>query len=93
MVSNFLSALRTIYPEHQQVWNDWESKTPSHPYGYWKDRTHQRRFFDQLAVKLKIEKPEDWMKFTSIDVKKEGGGFITNYYNSSLSEGNNFSFT
>jgi hypothetical protein len=58
-------------------------------YVYWKDEQNQKAFFDQLAIRLNIKKPEDWSKVTCRMVLKEGGSFITNYYNSSVQQGNN----
>jgi hypothetical protein len=57
------------------------------PLGYWKDIQHQKQFFDHLAIKLNIQKPEDWSKVTTAKVLEEGGSFITDYYNSSVTKG------
>jgi hypothetical protein len=59
------------------------------PRGYWKDKENQKEFFDQLAIKWNIQKPEDWNKVTNEMVLKEGGRFIVDYYNRSLQQGNN----
>jgi hypothetical protein len=58
-------------------------------YVYWKDIKNQKAFFDQLAVKLNIQKTEDWNKVTLRMILKEGGSFITTYYNNSPQKGNN----
>ena len=55
--------------------------------GYWKEKHNQKEFFDQLAVKWNIQKPEDWNKVTKEMVLKEGGNFIHVHYNS-LQQGN-----
>ena len=60
-------------------------------YAYWKDKDNQKKFFDQLAIKWNIQKPEDWTKVTTAAVVKEGGGFVSHYYNSSLLQGTNVS--
>jgi hypothetical protein len=58
------------------------------PHGYWKDKKNQKEFFDQLAIKLNIQKKEDWNRVTFQMVDKEGGGnFIKRYYNGSLQQG------
>jgi hypothetical protein len=57
--------------------------------GYWKSKENQKKFFDQLAIKWNIQKPEDWNKVTCGMVLKEGGNFIDRYYNGSLQQGIN----
>jgi hypothetical protein len=64
----------------------------SKPLGYWKDLKNQKAFFDQLAMKWDIKKPEDWNKVTVKMVFMEGGSFIKVYYNSSLQKGTNCSY-
>ena len=61
------------------------------PQGYWKDKENQKAFFDQLAIKWNIQKPEDWYEVTYKMVVKEGGSFIAHYYNGSLQQGTNAS--
>jgi hypothetical protein len=55
--------------------------------GYWKDKRNQKAFFDQLAVKLNIQKLEDWNNVAPSTVFKEGGHFIHLHYNSSVRQG------
>jgi hypothetical protein len=52
------------------------------------DKKHQKEFFDQLALKWNIQKPDDWNKVTLMMAQKEGGNFISRYYNGSLTQGN-----
>jgi hypothetical protein len=73
-----LLALQAIYPDYVPT---------TKPLGYWKDKKNQKEFFDQLAIKWNIQKPEDWNKVTNRMVLKEGRSFITNYYNGSLKQG------
>ena len=57
-------------------------------YAYWKDKDNQKKFFDQLAIKWNIQKPEDWYKVTTEMVSKEGGrSFIDRYYGGSMRQG------
>jgi hypothetical protein len=56
------------------------------PRGYWLDKQNQKNFFDQLALKWNIQKPNDWNKVTKGMVLKEGGYFLSN---GSLRKGNN----
>jgi hypothetical protein len=63
--------------------------TITKPRGYWKAKENQKEFFDQLAIKWNIQKPDDWNKVTNEMVLKEGGNFIANYYNGSLQRGIN----
>jgi hypothetical protein len=79
--SDFLKALQAVYPDYYLPIEK--------PHGYWKYKANQKRFFDQLAVQWKITKPEDWNKITVEMVLKEGGHFITAYYNASLRQGKN----
>jgi hypothetical protein len=73
--------LQAIYPDRQWISSDYK------PRGYWKDLSNQRLFFDELAVKLNIQKPEDWKKVTFETVKKEGGHFVKAYYSTSVMRG------
>jgi hypothetical protein len=57
------------------------------PRGHWTHMENQKAFFDQLAVKYNIQKAEDWNKVTTTMVVKEGGSFITRFYNGSLKIG------
>jgi hypothetical protein len=54
------------------------------PSGYWRDKDNQRSFLTQLALKLKIKKPEDWYTIPVKTVVDEGGWFIQKYYSGSL---------
>jgi hypothetical protein len=58
--------------------------SPDHykPHGYWKDIKNQRVFFDDLATKLNIQTPIEWLQVTRKKVTEEGGSFLFNYYNS-----------
>jgi hypothetical protein len=77
--------LRAVYPEYKEVWDTKKR-------GYWKDVQSQKVFFDQLAVKLNIQKPEDWLKVKCKQVTDEGGSFVNAYYNSSVLTGNILSY-
>jgi hypothetical protein len=79
---NFLIALQAVYPEHKEIWKDVLLQR-----GYWQDIVHQRKFFDQLAIKLQIQKPEDWYNVHWKTVVNEGGSFVARYYNASLVQG------
>ena len=61
------------------------------PRGYWKDKENQKAFFDQLAIKWNIQRPEDWNKVTCDTMVRKGGSFINAYYNGSLKQGTNVS--
>jgi hypothetical protein len=75
-----LKALQAVYPDYVPTVK---------PQGYCKNKENQKKFFDQLAIKWNIQKPEDWNKVTREAVVKEGGGFVNDYYNGSLQQGNN----
>jgi hypothetical protein len=75
-------SLLTKYVECQRLYS-----TTKLPRGHWLDKENQKAFFDQLAIKWKIQKPEDWNKITAQMIKKEGGSFIDTYYNNSVRKG------
>jgi hypothetical protein len=79
---NIFKALQAVYPDYIPT---------TKPFGYWKDKGNQKKFFDQFAIKWNIQTPEDWNKVTNQMVAKEGGNFIYSYYNGSLQLGNNLS--
>jgi hypothetical protein len=76
--------LQSLYPEISAKLQDYKNL------GYWKDINNQKSFFDQLAIKWNIQKPEEWYKVTSDSILKEGGFFIIRYYNGSVIKGNYF---
>jgi hypothetical protein len=96
MLSHFNVGLQGVYPEHQHIWKTWQDqhaklKERGHkPYGYWKDVTNQRKFFDRLAIKLNIQKQDDWYRVTRPIAVAEGGHFINSYYKGSLIRGLTF---
>jgi hypothetical protein len=71
------TALQAVYPELQ-----WQSSG-----SYWKHISNQKLFFDQLAIKLNIQQPEDWYRVSKATILREGGQFIVNYYSSSPIKG------
>ena len=73
-----LKALQAVYPDYVPTVK---------PQGYWKNKENQKKFFDQLAIKWNIQKPEDWNRITKEMVSKEGGHFIESYYKGSLRQG------
>jgi hypothetical protein len=58
------------------------------PNGYWQNIQNQRAFMDRLAVKYDVKKPEDWKRVFAKTVLKEGGTFVKDQYNGSLTKGN-----
>jgi hypothetical protein len=69
-------ALAVAYPEHK-----WRVPHRHYkPHGYWKDVDNQRKFLDQLASKLNIQRPEDWYSVPSATIFKEGGNFVYTIY-------------
>jgi hypothetical protein len=69
-----------IYPEHQDIWKYDPYQTD------WKDVKNQRAFFDNLATKLNIQRPQDWNRISTKRVVKEGGYFMKYYYRGSLTQ-------
>jgi hypothetical protein len=69
-----------VYPEHNWNYNRKPAK-------YWQDISHQRTFFENLASKLNIQKPEDWYKVSIETFVQHGGAFVNNYYQGSLVRG------
>jgi hypothetical protein len=80
-INLIIIALSTLYPEVK--WVGKEVK-PRH---YWSNIETQRTFFDKLAIKLNITKPEEWFGVSCKDVLREGGTFITRLYRSSVVRG------
>jgi hypothetical protein len=74
-------ALQALFPDRQYEWQD------TKPRGHWTDLHNQKLFFDKLGHKLNIKKLEDWYRVPSSTVLREGGSFITKYYNSSILQG------
>jgi hypothetical protein len=79
-----LLALRAVYPEYH-----WQEQGNHLPQGYWNSLQNQRQFFDSLAKKFNIQKPEDWYKITVDEVVHNGGSFIQRHYKGSLLRGTN----
>jgi hypothetical protein len=73
--------LQANYPEHTEIWQVHRQR------GYWKQIEHQRSFFEKMATKLNIQKPEDWLNVSKVTAAKEGGHFIHSIYNGSLLKG------
>jgi hypothetical protein len=48
---------------------------------------NQRAFFDQLAMKLNLQRIEDWQSLRVATVVTMGGAFIKRTYNGSLING------
>jgi hypothetical protein len=82
--SNLAIALKAIYPEY-----NWDTVRESQtlPSGHWEDLANQRAFFDQLAIKCNIQKPEQWLFIHSDYIFKNGGSFIRRYYSGSITKG------
>jgi hypothetical protein len=83
-----MEALKTIYGYERTI----ERKVVSHRTSKWDDTANQRSFFDQLAVKLNVKKPEDWYSVGLETICKNGGSFIMTRYKgrSKLTQGMNF---
>jgi hypothetical protein len=77
--ANNYKALRRVYPEYMP---------DRKPQWYWENLKNQKIFFDQLAVKLNIQKPEDWYMVTNQVIRYHGGHFLSKYYKNSLIAGN-----
>jgi hypothetical protein len=73
-----LVALQAVFPEQQ--WHPWRFSQV--PVGYWEDMENQRKYFDWLAKRLKITRPDDWYNVSLSDVKQENSGLLTRYGNS-----------
>jgi hypothetical protein len=77
-------ALKTAYPEHK--WIDYSGHAPK-PRGYWLDPEVQRKFFEEAAVVLNIQKPEDWHAVRLTTLTTMGGVFIREQYDGSIIRG------
>jgi hypothetical protein len=54
--NSLYNALQQLYPEH--MWLPW--RFDKAPKGLWADVNNQRKFFDNLAITMKINNMEDW---------------------------------
>lgn len=52
--------------------------------GFWNQVSSQREFFDKLATKYNVKKPEDWGQVTFKAITKEGGRSLLDRHSSSL---------
>lgn len=47
---------------------------------YWNSMDNQKKFMNELAMKLEIKKPSDWGKVTKKEIYELGGGSMLSYY-------------
>jgi hypothetical protein len=78
--------MKSIYPEYSAYWHGYTPRDHK-PHAYWKDVRHQRQFFDQLASKLNIQRPEQWYTVKWDTILEAGGTFVSNYYKGSVTKG------
>ena len=52
------------------------------PKGFWEDSINWRRYFDWLAIKLGIERPEDWYQVSRKDIVERRGEYLLRHFNS-----------
>lgn len=50
----------------------------------WIDKTTRYQFLDEVAKKLKIQKPSDWGRVKSETFSKCGGAYLLNLYGGSM---------
>lgn len=63
----------------------WFRNRPNVPKNYWKSMENQKKFMDELAIKLNIKDPRDWGKQTTRVIYELGKGSLLNgYYNNSV---------
>jgi len=83
------NALKVAYPRHWPQFKEKPKlmipKPKRAPYNHWNGINNRRKFFDELASDLKIQKPSDWHKVTVEYVIQRGGsGLLRLYYQNSL---------
>ena len=66
--------MKSIYPSHRWSLPDDQSKD------YFKSVDNQRRFLDDLFIKLKLKAKDDWMDVAKKKIIKEGGGKVMREY-------------
>jgi len=79
-----LRLLETVYPEFRFD----PLKFPKAPASYWNRLENQKRFLDELALKLgfdPVNEKERWYKVTPQVIKANGGGGLLKKYNNNLS--------
>jgi hypothetical protein len=62
-------------------------KPTSKPFGFWKYRSNQRQFFEELAQSLHLSRLEDLSKLSLQKVTENGGSFVKTHFNGSLKKG------
>lgn len=63
---------------------EWFHSVAARNHGYWKEQKNQRKFFDDLAKKFQVTKPQHWGKIQVKRVAEHGGLALLNYYGGSL---------
>lgn len=53
-------------------------------YGYWQNKANQKKFFDELAIKLGISNTAAFAKLTKGDYIKHGGSSLLAVYGCSI---------
>jgi hypothetical protein len=54
-----------------------------------KEVADQRKFFDHLAIQLKIKRPQQWLNIQPKTILNHGGSFLVWYYKGSVLNGKN----
>src|SRR4051812_46944886 len=54
------------------------------PYGFWRQKQHQKEFFDWLGGQLGYKSMDDWYNLKREDILKNGGGKILSRYRNYL---------
>lgn len=76
------ACLNALYPEIE--WKiEWFRLFES---GYWKHKSNQKKFFEDLAKTIGVQKPSDWGKLTwNTLISYPGGNSLIHYYGNTLS--------
>eukprot|EP01118_Nematostelium_gracile_P008957 TRINITY_DN2995_c0_g1_i2.p1 TRINITY_DN2995_c0_g1~~TRINITY_DN2995_c0_g1_i2.p1 ORF type:complete len:358 (-),score=67.60 TRINITY_DN2995_c0_g1_i2:91-1164(-) len=68
--------LKNVYPHHK--WRPWSFKGV--PRNFWRDRSNQKMFVDDLENELGIKSKEDWYHVSRKEVMARGGGTMLDLY-------------
>ena len=76
---SFEGALKEIYPEEN--WNTYISQR-RYSLNFWRSEANVKKFLDDLAEKLSLQKEEDWFQVSSRTIKDNGGAGLLQVYSS-----------
>eukprot|EP01114_Cavostelium_apophysatum_P014087 TRINITY_DN3560_c0_g1_i1.p1 TRINITY_DN3560_c0_g1~~TRINITY_DN3560_c0_g1_i1.p1 ORF type:complete len:697 (-),score=96.12 TRINITY_DN3560_c0_g1_i1:32-2122(-) len=75
-----MKLITSVYPDEHWDLSKFRTRAGAKPANYWKDKDIQRKFFDDLFVKLKLKSMEDWYAVTQEQIQERGGGSLLSHF-------------